>query len=324
MQRIIIALVLLANTVAIAQFAPAAGQAGTTAMFKDSSAFVNWVTTCITTRGLQDISDASLGNAFAGEEISATGKADETSVLSLGDGGSITCTFQYPIINGVGYDFAVFENSFVDYFLELAFVEVSSDGVYFARFPATSLTPVDVQIGSFDYLDPTKLNNLAGKYRGGFGTPFDLQELASDSNLNVNNITHIKVVDVVGSIQQQYASRDSSNRIINDPWPTPFSTGGFDLDAIGVIHQDNSSGVAALNKNNESSIYPNPAHDFIKVQTAKTSSSTFTIYDYAGKDVLKGNISQYESIDISELARGIYFIKIKSETAISTLKFSRF
>jgi hypothetical protein len=324
MQRIIIALVLLANTVAIAQFAPAAGQSGTTAMFKDSSAFVNWVKTCVTSRGLQDISDTSLGNAFAGEDISATGKADETSVVSLGDGGSITCTFQYPIINGLGYDFAVFENSFVDYFLELAFVEVSSDGVYFSRFPATSLTPIDVQIGSFDYLDPTKLNNLAGKYRGGFGTPFDLEELASNSNLNVNNITHIRVVDVVGSIQQQYASHDSSNRIINDPWPTPFPTGGFDLDAIGVIHQDNSSGIATLNKNNESSIYPNPAHDFIKVHTANTSSSTFTIYDYAGKDILKGNISQYESIDISGLASGVYFIKIKSETAISTLKFSRF
>jgi hypothetical protein len=324
MQQIIITIMLFTNLATYAQYAPAAGQTGTTAMFKDSSAFVNWVKTCTVVRGLQDISDASLGNVFAGDEIAATGKADATSVVSLGDGGTATCTFEYPIINGAGYDFAVFENSFVDNFLELAFVEVSSDGVYFARFPATSLSPIDVQIGSFDYLDPTKLNNLAGKYRGGFGTPFDLQELDSDSNLNVNNITHIRVVDVVGSIQHQYASRDSSNRIINDPWPTPFPTGGFDLDAIGVIHQDNSSGVAVLNKNNEASIYPNPAHDFIKLSTVKTSTSTFTISNYAGNEVLKGNISQYESIDISELASGVYFIKIKSETAISTLKFSRF
>ena len=69
MQRIIIALVLLANTVAIAQFAPAAGQAGTTAMFKDSSAFVNWVKTCVTSRGLQDISDTSLGNRIVGDAL---------------------------------------------------------------------------------------------------------------------------------------------------------------------------------------------------------------------------------------------------------------
>jgi Secretion system C-terminal sorting domain len=323
MQRLTIALILFTNTVAHAQYAPAAGQAGTTAMFKDSSAFVNWVKTCTIVRGLQDISDASLGSSFAGDDIAATGKADETSVVSLGDGGSATCTFQYPIMNGAGYDFAVFENSFVDNFLELAFVEVSSDGVYFARIPATSLTPVDVQIGSFDYLDPTKLNNLAGKYRGGFGTPFDLQELASDSNLNINNITHIRVVDVVGSIQHQYASRDSANRIINDPWPTPFPTGGFDLDAIGVIHQDNSSGIVAVNKNNDASIYPNPAHDFIKIATTNTTTNTFTISNYVGNEVLKGKINQHESIDISGLAAGVYFVKIISGKVIETIKFSK-
>ena len=33
-----------------------------------------------------------------------------------------------------------------------------------------------------------------------------------------------------------YASYDSQGNIINDPFPTPFETGGFDLDAIGVIH----------------------------------------------------------------------------------------
>ena len=312
MKRIVIALILFANTIAHAQYAPAAGQAGTTAMFKDSSAFVNWVKTCTTVRGLQDISDASLGNAFAGDDIAATGKADETSVVSLGDGGSATCTFLYPIINGEGYDFAVFENSFVDNFLELAFVEVSSDGVYFVRFPATSLTPFEVQIGSFDYLDPTKLNNLAGKYRSGFGTPFDLQELASDSNLNLNNITHIRVVDVVGSIQHLYASRDSANRIINDPWPTPFPTGGFDLDAIGVIHQDNSSGIADGNKNNDVSIYPNPVHDFIKVSTTNSTSYTYSISNQVGIEVLRGKINQSEKIDISRLAAGVYIIRINS------------
>ena len=25
--------------------------------------------------------------------------------------------------------------------------------------------------------------------------------------------------------------------MINDPWPTNFSTGGFDLDAVGVVHE---------------------------------------------------------------------------------------
>jgi hypothetical protein len=37
--------------------------------------------------------------------------------------------------------------------------------------------------------------------------------------------------------ENNYASCDSQGHQINDPWPTPFPTGGFDLDAVGVIHQ---------------------------------------------------------------------------------------
>jgi hypothetical protein len=115
--------------------------------------------------------------------------------------GSAILTFQNPISNGTGFDFAIFENSFNDVFLELAFVEVSSDGVNYIRFPATSNTQTTTQIGPFDNTgDATKLNNLSGKYRAQYGTPFDLQELTGNPLLNINAITHIKIIDVVGSI----------------------------------------------------------------------------------------------------------------------------
>ncbi|MEZ4549679.1 MAG: hypothetical protein R2874_04140 [Desulfobacterales bacterium] len=50
----------------------------------------------------------------------------------LGRGGSIILTFDPPVENGEGWDFAVFENSFNDFNLELAFVEVSSNGTDFS------------------------------------------------------------------------------------------------------------------------------------------------------------------------------------------------
>ena len=62
-------------------------------------------------------------------------------MVSLGKGGSITLSFDPPVSNGDGWDFAVFENGFEDTFLELAYVEVSSDGVVFVRFDNASLTP---------------------------------------------------------------------------------------------------------------------------------------------------------------------------------------
>jgi hypothetical protein len=165
------------------QFAPPAGQPGTTAIHKDSSAIVAWASGIEVVRGLINISNPSAeheGSNYAsfGEPSNALGQASGTSeqCVSFGDGGIATLTFAHPIQNGEGPDFCVFENGFTDTYLELAFVEVSSDGEHFVRFPSVSLTQTTTQIDGFGSLDATKIHNLAGKYRQGYGTPFDLQE----------------------------------------------------------------------------------------------------------------------------------------------------
>jgi len=56
----------------------------------------------------------------------------------------------------------------------------------------------------------------------------------------------VRVVDVIGSILSAYATHDSVGHVVNDPWPTPFDTGGFDLDAIGVLHVIPEPGAAVL------------------------------------------------------------------------------
>ncbi len=228
-------------------YAPAADQPGSTAIAFDSTAIIGWASgTQDLVRGPVDISNPSAGNANFGTAANASGPADAQDdslpVVSLGDGGRITLTFPRPIANGPGADFAVFENGVAD-FLELAFVEVSSDGTTFFRFPSVSLTQTATQIDGFGLVDPTDINNLAGKYLRGFGTPFDLAELAGTPGLDLGNITHIRIQDVVGSIDPMYGSRDSVRdalntlgHLINDPWPTKFPTGGFDLDAVGVLN----------------------------------------------------------------------------------------
>ncbi len=238
---LIFAIGLLTNAIVTkaGPYAPAAGQPGSTAIYKDDPAFVGWASDCEVVRGLMDISDPSKGYASYGSADKAIGKAvgDSYDVVSLGDGGYATLTFDAPIYNGPGWDFAVFENGFSDTYLELGFVEVSSNGTDFFRFPSVSLTQTDTQVGGFGTLDPTNIHNLAGKYRQGYGTPFDLAELDGINGLDINNITHVRIVDVVGCIQDAYCTYDSQGHKINDPWPTAFSSGGFDLDAVGVIHQ---------------------------------------------------------------------------------------
>lgn len=313
-------LILLMSTGLYAQFPPAAGQAGSTAISKDSAVFTGWATQCHVIRGFQNIADTTLGLVTTGDSSMATGPAGPGGVVSLGDGGSAILTFSRPITDGPGWDFAVFENSFDDTFLELAFAEVSSDGINFFRFPATSLTDTMTQVGTFGTLDATKINNLAGKYRMNYGTPFDLHELDSIAGLDISNITHIRITDVVGSIGNSFATTDKDGRKINDPWPTPFPQGGFDLDAIGVIHQQPQGVIQP--EQPLITVFPNPASDHITISLPQSGSSSeiiVTITDLAGRMILTHTIgpdapnvtSGNSDIRLSELTNGLFFLNIQ-------------
>lgn len=173
---------------------------------------------------------------------------DSFDVVSLGDltaaqitsgalAGAITLRFAKPIRNYTGADFAIFENGFAatfntggsgsgGIFAELAYVEVSQDGVAFHRFNPVSLTPSAV--GGYGTINPTNVLNLAGKhvnaYGDSWGTPFDIGQLGLDS------ISYIRLVDIPGS----GAFKDGAGNPIYDSWRT-FGSGGFDLEAVGVI-----------------------------------------------------------------------------------------
>jgi hypothetical protein len=304
-----------------AQFAGnASDKNSTTAVHSDSSIIIDWAKTCTVERGPMDISNPELGLASAGEANNAIGKASGSSIVSLGDGGSATLSFDPAIANGYGYDFAVFENSFSDSFLELAHVEVSSDGINFFRFPSISNTSSDNQVDGFGSIDATKIHNLAGKYRVFYGTPFDLDELKDLKDLNIMKITHVKIVDVIGSIDENFGSKDSKGNLINDPFPTSFSSGGFDLDAIGVIH--NSTTVNSFSISNPIiSIYPNPVLDKLNIQ------SDFPIQNVYITNLL-GNIMYQEAnmytshieIALNNYKKGIYLVYIQQNNNYYTTK----
>ena len=292
-----------------AQYAPPAEQEGSTAIHADSTIFIDWANGCSLQRGWMNVADTSLGSASFGDSINAINKADN-SVVSLGDGGAALLHFEKPVVNGPGWDFAVFENAFTDEFLELAFVEVSSDGKHFFRFDAVSLTQTDMQVETFGVLDATKINNLAGKYRTAFGVPFDLDELKGRTGLDVNHIIAIKIIDVVGSIDDEFATFDSQGNKINDPWSTPFETGGFDLDAVGVIHNTSNTAVMESPAQSLGTFYPNPCSDFINI---KGDVKYITIFDAIGTLLCDKNRITSKRIDLSGLPDGLLLIRMEDE-----------
>jgi hypothetical protein len=191
----------------------------------------------------------------------ALGEAEGTSydIVCLGRGGKITMTFENGIKNGNGWDFAVFENSEIfneetnKGFLELAYVEVSSDGVHFVRFDTISFQDL---VGAYGLVDNTLIHNIAGKYMMGFGTPFDLSDLAYKTEVisgqvNLNRIFYVRIVDIVGdgSCPQNNPPPPpdwgADGKPIYDPYPTAGSA-GFDLDAIGVRYEAKNNAMSGI------------------------------------------------------------------------------
>jgi hypothetical protein len=297
------------------QFAPQAGMPGSTAIYKDSSIFKSWANSASVTKGLQQINDASFGLPTIGDQFAALGKAGENGVVSLGDGGSAVVSFYAPIFNGPGADFAVFENSFLDSFLELAFVEVSTDGNRYVRFPAVSNTQDTMPIGGFGLVAPTALNNFAGKYRANYGTPFDLEELKDSSGIDISNIQFVRLIDVVGSMNDSFATKDINGHKINDPWPTPFPSSGFDLDAVGVIHTL-ANDVLAFDKD-AVQVYPTVTNHFIHISSKLSETKSYVIANALGQTLFSGELNNgITTIDVLGLKAGMYWVSIKSEIGV--------
>lgn len=306
-QLILYIVLFLAVQVTAQNYPGPAGSSTTDAIQNDSPLISNWATGITVKRGFLDIQDTLFeisGNnkAFHGNPNNAIGYATGLvgDVVSLGDGGEAILTFDWPISDGNGVDFAVFENSFSDEFLELAFVEVSTDGEKYVRFSSHSQTQTLTQINGFGNLQASRLNNLAGKYRAGYGTPFDLNELQDSVGIDIQEIRYVKIVDVIGSISDS-ARYDAYNNKINDPYPTPYESGGFDLDGIAVINQ--TVGVDKEVAENGIHFYPNPTENQIQFNSEVES---LMIYALIGELVYT---STNNSKFAFELPSGLYILK---------------
>jgi hypothetical protein len=173
-----------------------------------------------------------------------------SDVVTLGVGGSITASFDVPIVDGPGIDFIAWENTFAFaglIFAELAFCEVSTDGISFARFPAQYFGP-NAPVGAFAGIPAGSVKNLVGLGRlfsQGFvegyvnpcvagGDAFDLAELAGDplvlsGAVDLANIQFARFIDILGD----GTTLDANGAAIRDATNT---TNSADLDAIAVVN----------------------------------------------------------------------------------------
>ncbi len=237
-KSIFFAFLLLCGIIAKAQYDGEVGTEGCKAISQNDERIISWATGVEVNRGFWDYGDERV--VTYGESYMAIGKPDSTTTtaISLGEGGSALITFDRPIINGEGKDFVVFENAFSPSFLELAFVEISSDGINFFRFPNHS-TAYYSDSSMSEGRTAEHYNNLAGKYELGWGVGFDITDIADNDLLDKNNIRFVRLIDVVNGV-----STDSQGNIIYDGVSWPSYSQGFDLTGVGVINGGNPYFVA--------------------------------------------------------------------------------
>jgi len=235
-------------------------------------------------------------NIFGFPDTNATiqvPSANEYQILSLGFGGEIVLGIKNTkIINGNGIDFTIFENVFLNpaltkYFVEPAKVAVSQDGINFIEFPFDSTT----LIGCAGTL-PTqgKVNPFIPENCG--GNVFDLNDL------NLDYITYIKITDI-------------SKMVFDNPTHQYYDVtiSGFDLDAVVAwFTEDINSSVGELNFSNSIKVYS----DYIEILAKINEFSSVCIYNLLGNIVLNERNSS-RIINISNLASGVYFLKINDE-----------
>jgi hypothetical protein len=214
----------------VAAYPGPAGSDDSTAIARDDPRIAGWAAAVETLELGAGSDDPALR-----DPARALGPAEGTAtdVVSLGEGGAITLRFDPPSPTAPGVDLAVFENGFAADFLELAWVEVSSDGTHFVRFDSAYLGTDPV--GPFGTLDTTLFDGLAGKYAQGHGTPFDLAWLRHRPERWSVPSTSIESPGCEWSTSWGTA-RPRTPSVIPSTIRTPRPRPGFDLDAVAALH----------------------------------------------------------------------------------------
>lgn len=74
-----------------------------------------------------------------------------------------------------------------------------------------------------------------------------------------------------------------------------------------------------FNLQNNIKLFPNPSTDFIQI-SGLTTAKNYGLFDILGKEISSGTVSENEKIDIQNLSKGIYLLKLSDYTILKFIK----
>ncbi len=61
------------------------------------------------------------------------------------------------------------------------------------------------------------------------------------------------------------------------------------------------------------SVYPNPTNAYLNIKTTTSLELDYAVYNLFGQEVLKGELNELQTINVSHLSNGLYMIKIQDK-----------
>ena len=87
------------------------------------------------------------------------------------------------------------------------------------------------------------------------------------------------------------------------------------IDNVVLTGEKLATGINTVSKNNSTRIYPNPANDIVYINRANSKPGSLYIYNSLGNIVLSKDLDkETETISVSSLPAGIYFLKFDGQT----------
>jgi len=230
---------------------------------------------------------------------------------TLGLGGTLVLELGHPLLDGPGTDLLVCENPFLVgstglAFVEACFVEVSSDGVHFARFPvryagpAGPLSPFTgaglAWYGGLAGVHPVRSSTASGisaldVVRAG-GDAFDLADLAGHAlvqsgDLQLGQVRFVRLVDI------------DAGQAFDD-----FGTAIWDSGIDSISSADIDAVVAVNSHGNQGGGRPQ-----VELSLDAAGFLTLSVLDYDGfKDVKQGLVASIDGTEIPFAALLPFFV----------------
>ncbi len=89
------------------------------------------------------------------------------------------------------------------------------------------------------------------------------------------------------------------------------STDTWLVDNVLLTGEKLATGINSITKNNSVKIYPNPANDIVHIRRGNSNAGSLTMVNALGQTVITKELTkEAESVNISELPSGIYFMNV--------------